>query len=121
MYSVIVESNFKASHQLRFADGSVEPLHLHNWLVTAELSSENLNNIGLVIDFNELKTHLQDITAEFVDKNLDQTPYFSKTNPSAENVARYIYEKLEQKLEKPVHLDSVTVVEQAGCAGKFRR
>ena len=121
MYSVIVKTSFKATHNLHFTDGSKEPAHEHQWLITTEISSEKLNKIGLVIDFNEVKGYLKEITAELEGKNLDEIPYFSKKNPSAENVAQYIYEKLEYKLESEVKLEYIMVVEEIGCIGKYSK
>jgi 6-pyruvoyltetrahydropterin/6-carboxytetrahydropterin synthase len=119
MYSISVETRFWASHRLILPDGSKEPEHHHNWLVTADVSSSELNSMGIVMDFSQLKTQLSDIVAEFDNIALDSTDYFQKNGSSAENVARYIYEKLRAILPKAVILRSVKVTEEPGCSAIF--
>ena len=111
MFTVSVETHFRASHQLTLPDGSKEPAHRHNWSVITDVSSSELNNMGLVIDFHRLKAMVDDIVAEFDNKALARKEFFQQHNPSAENVAKYIYEKLEPKLPKGVKLQSIRVVE----------
>ena len=153
MFTVSVETHFRASHQLPLpAEGGydqgrrcqpdskgsrsagAEPEHYHNWSVTADVSSNKLNSRGVVIDFHRLKAAVDNIVAEFDNTALDRTEYFRQNNPSAENVAKYIYEKLEPKLPKGVKLQSIRVVEGpahrrqvgskppvAACSAKFAR
>ena len=119
MLTVTVETRFWASHQLTLPDGSKEPLHSHNWSVTADVSSDMLSNMGLVMDFHRLKEMLDNIVAEFDNMALDSIDYFRKNNSSAENVAGYIYEKLQLTLPKGVRLEAVRVAEEPGCSAKF--
>ena len=121
MYSVIVKTSFKAAHQLRFPDGSAEPLHEHNWQVTAEVSSNELDNTGVVMDFHKLKGYLNEIASELEGGNFGKIGFFSKKNPSAENVAAFFFEKLELKLKGNVHLNNVMVAEEIGCIAKFSK
>jgi 6-pyruvoyltetrahydropterin/6-carboxytetrahydropterin synthase len=102
-------------------DGSKELSHRHNWSATADVSSHELDGMGLVIDFRHLTATLKEIVAEFDNKALDEIDYFRRNNPSAENVAKYIYEKLGPRLPQAVKLDSVSVVEEPGCSAKFTR
>lgn len=119
LFTVSVEARFNASHQLALPHGSKEPLHTHEWTVTAEVCSDELNSMGLVMDFNRLKQNLDDIVADFQGKTLETIEYFHKNNSSAENVAKYIYQKMSPELSKNVRLDSVSVVEEPGCTAKF--
>jgi 6-pyruvoyltetrahydropterin/6-carboxytetrahydropterin synthase len=119
MFTISVETSFWASHQLVLPEGSKEPVHHHNWLVSAGLSSDKLNSMAVVMDFKELKAMVDDIVAEFDNMALNEISYFRQNNPSAENVARYIYEKLRNKLPKGVKLQTIRVVEEPGCAVNF--
>ncbi len=119
MFTISVETHFWASHQLVLPDGSKEPVHHHNWLVTAEVGSEVLNDMAVVMDFHELKEMLDNIAAEFDNKALNEADGFQQNNPSAENVAKYIYDKLRTELPEGVKLRNVKVVEQTGCSAKF--
>lgn len=119
MFNICVESNFEASHQLVLQDGSKEALHRHDWQVSVEVSGEQLNSIGLVMDFHRLKELVEAIVAGFDGVRLEDTKPFQQNNSSAENVSKYIYEMLEPKLPGGVRLEGVKVVEEPGCWAKF--
>lgn len=119
MFTISVETRFWAAHQLIMPDGSKEPLHYHNWLVTADVAGEKLNDMAVVMDFHDLKAMLDNIVAGFNNNTLNDIPCFKQNIPSAENVAKYIYDKLKVALPEGVHLRSVKVVEQPGCEAKF--
>jgi 6-pyruvoyltetrahydropterin/6-carboxytetrahydropterin synthase len=120
MFTISVERHFHASHQLTLPDGSKEPVHSHDWIVTADISSEKLNNMGVVMDFRALKAMIDKTVAGFNNNALECVDYFQQNNPSAENVAKYIYEKLLIELPKGVKLLSVCIVEEPGCSATFR-
>lgn len=119
MFTVSVETHFWASHQLTKADGSKESLHQHNWSVTADVSSDRLNSMGLVMDFRRLKAMVEAIVAEFDNIPLERIDCFRQNSSSAETIAKYIYEKLEPKLPGGVKLRSIRVVEEPGCSAKW--
>lgn len=119
MLTVSVETCFWASHQLTLPDGSKESVHSHNWSVTAEVGRDEMDNMGLVMDFHRLREMLNDIVAEFDNVKLDEVDYFRPMNSTAENVAKYIFEKLQLSLPEDVRLQSVVVVEEPGCSTKF--
>jgi len=119
LFTVSVEAHFWASHQLTLPDGSKEPVHRHNWAVSVDVSRDELNSMGLVMDFHQLKTMVDNIVTEFGNMALERIEYFQRNSPSAESVAKYIYEELESKLPKDVKLNHVRVVEEAGCSAKF--
>jgi 6-pyruvoyltetrahydropterin/6-carboxytetrahydropterin synthase len=119
MLTVSVETCFWASHRLTLPDGSKEPVHSHNWSVTAYVGGNIIGNMGLVMDFRRIKAMLDDIVAEFDNVALDDVDYFQQNNSTAENVAKYIYEKLQPRLTKDVRLEAVKVTEEPGCSAKF--
>ena len=119
MFEISVETHFNASHELILHDGLKEPKHNHNWSITAIISSEKLNNIGIVMDFHAIKKMLNKITARFENKSLNDFDYFRHNNPSAENVAKYIFEQLEPQLPKNVKLAAIGIIEEPGCKAKY--
>ena len=92
---------------------------MHDWIVTADVSSEKLNNMGIVMDFKALRAMIDKTVAGFNDKALESIGYFQQNNPSAENVAKYIYEKLRIELPEGVKLLNIRIVEESGCSAKF--
>ena len=119
MWTVSVETHFWASHQLTLPDGSKETAHSHNFSVTADVGTEKMTGMGLVMDFRALKVMLDKIVADFDNVALDGIDYFKQNNPTAENVAKYIYEKLQPELPRDVKLEAIRVIEETGCSAKF--
>src|SRR5712671_1632105 len=86
-YSITTIREFSAAHQLRLYDGSMEPLHGHNWRVEVTVRAEKLDAIGVVMDFHELERLVDAIIGEYHNRHLNEVASFASTNPSAENVA----------------------------------
>ena len=121
MYTVTVESTFRASHQLTMGDGGKEPLHGHDWVVRVAVSADELDEMGLAVDFNDLKAMIADVTGPFAGAKLEQLDCFAGCNASAENVAKYIYDRIEPMLAGRLKLDYAEVMEADGCWTKYCR
>lgn len=121
MFTISVTSSFSAFHQLTLPNGSKEQLHNHGWEVIIDVSSERLNNMGLVMDFVLLKGMVEKITGDFEGKKLEEIDYFQQNGSSAEIVARHIYKEIELQLPDEVRLEAVSVIETPGCSAKFSK
>src|SRR5437588_8291993 len=93
-FQITTTREFSASHQLRLYDGSLEPLHGHNWRVRVTVAAEALDRIGVVMDFHELERLLDRIVGPLHNSHLNDHARLTAMNPSAENVAVYIAEEL---------------------------
>ena len=112
MYAITVEMDFDAAHSLRGYKGKCEALHGHRFKVVASVKGNKLDEIGLAYDFTLLKKHLGKILAKYDHTNLNDVSPFNRINPSSENIAATIYDKLKKKLAgAPVSLDKVEVWE----------
>ena len=94
MYELTVESAFEAAHRIENYPGKCARLHGHNWIVEAIVQGTELNELGILIDFKILKSELNKILDEFDHRYLNELENFSKKNPTAENLAKEIFEKL---------------------------
>lgn len=94
-YEISIRENFSASHQLRLYDGSLEPLHGHNWTVIVTVAAEKLDEIGVVMDFHVLERKLKKILSPMESRHLNEVEPFTTINPSAENVASHIARSLQ--------------------------
>ena len=94
-YEITVRDGFSASHQLRLYDGSLEPIHGHNWTVIVTVASDQLDSIGVVMDFHVLERKLKKVIGPFHERHLNEVDPFTSLNPSAENVALHIARSLE--------------------------
>lgn len=112
MYRVSVEADFSAAHFLQGYRGKCENVHGHNYKVEAHLEAEGLDKVGIAVDFSIVKKGLREILAELDHKSLNELDYFKGINPSAENIARFIFNKLNERLKgEPAKLAAVTIGE----------
>ena len=99
MFEVMIERNFSSAHQLRGYQGKCENLHGHNYRIEIFARGRELNNIGLLVDFGELKSAADEIVQYLDHRNINELPPFDKElNPSAENLARYILEHVARRV-----------------------
>ena len=89
-FEITTTRDFSASHQLRFPDGSLEPLHGHNWRASVTVASDGLDALGCVMDFHELQRWVNAVIDPMHNAHLNDLPAFEKLNPSTENVALHI-------------------------------
>jgi 6-pyruvoyltetrahydropterin/6-carboxytetrahydropterin synthase len=112
MYEIIVEQYFEAAHFLRGYQGKCENVHGHRYSVVVRLKASRLNDIGLAYDFTDVKRYLRDIITRLDHASLNDMPPFDNINPSAENIAVYIYQELKTKMSgEPVMISAVEVWE----------
>jgi 6-pyruvoyltetrahydropterin/6-carboxytetrahydropterin synthase len=100
MYEVTIIKSFSAAHVLENIGGKCEELHGHNFKVEVTVAAPKLNPAGLLIDFRVLKKWLAEILENIDHKYLNDHPSFAGINPSAENIAKYISEKMESEAKK---------------------
>ena len=94
MYEVCVRARFSAAHQIREYGGNCERLHGHNWLVEVAVRSDGLDELGMVIDFRDLKRALKEVLKKLDHRLLNEVEPFDRINPTSENIAEYIFERL---------------------------
>ena len=99
MFEVMIERNFSSAHQLRGYKGKCENLHGHNYKIEIYARGRELDNIGLLVDFGELKDAADEVVQYLDHRNINELPPFDvELNPSAENLARYILERVAARV-----------------------
>jgi 6-pyruvoyltetrahydropterin/6-carboxytetrahydropterin synthase len=117
MYEVTIIKSFSAAHLLAEIGGKCEELHGHNFKVAVTVAAGELNSNGLLIDFRFLKKRLGEILEDIDHKYLNTLTSFNGMNPSAENIAKYICEEMEQKVKTSgVHVARVKIWESENAA-----
>ena len=95
-FEIATLRRFSAAHALRLYDGSMEPVHGHNWRVQVRVAAERLDPIGVVMDFHELERLVDQIVQPWHNRHLNECPPFvTELNPTAENVAFHVGRSLQ--------------------------
>ena len=113
IWKLTIRGDFAAAHALRHYQGKCEALHGHNYFVEMVVKGETLTeDTELVADFSELKKELRAELATLDHTCLNELPPFDTINPSSENLARYLYGRMKERLSAlPVSMSSMTVGE----------
>jgi 6-pyruvoyltetrahydropterin/6-carboxytetrahydropterin synthase len=116
MFEISAEQTFAAGHALRGYKGKCENVHGHNYRVRVTIAGEKLNSIGLLVDFVELKRLMKQIIEYWDHRFINDLPPFDKINPTAENMALWFCERMQEKLDSgsadvPVEVTEVTIWE----------
>jgi 6-pyruvoyltetrahydropterin/6-carboxytetrahydropterin synthase len=98
MFQVSVEESFSAGHALRGYRGKCENVHGHNYRVRVTLEGQQLDSIGLLVDFTQLKQVMREIIGGLDHQFMNDLEAFRTVNPSAENLAKYFYDEVSRKL-----------------------
>lgn len=114
---------FSAAHQLRLADGALEPLHGHNWKVRLVVARGDggLDVIGTVHDFHDVQRRLDEVLETVHNTHLNVLPVFAegKLNPTTENVALFVATTIQ--LPQGLEVVEVEVWETPDCSATWRK
>ena len=122
MYEVFIKTHFSAAHHLRNYTGKCANQHGHNWLVEVYCRCEELDGVGMAIDFVEMKRAVNELLESLDHKDLNELEYFQKHNPTSENLARYLFVQLSEELdEERVEVSKVVVYETPNCGASYSR
>jgi 6-pyruvoyltetrahydropterin/6-carboxytetrahydropterin synthase len=109
MYSVTKEVHFCYGHRLLHHQGKCRHLHGHNATAVIRLESEELDELGMVCDFKEIGEFVNQWIEQTLDHNMllhqedpvlpglqaaGERVYVMQTNPTAENIAKLIFEQV---------------------------
>jgi 6-pyruvoyltetrahydropterin/6-carboxytetrahydropterin synthase len=115
------KAHFNAAHRLYRKDWSFEKndsvfgkcnnanFHGHNYELTVSVTGEINHETGYVIDIKQLAQYIyEEIEVAFDHKNLNlDVPEFAELNPTAENIAVVIWNKLRNKIENELALEVI--------------
>ncbi|MDR0822728.1 MAG: 6-carboxytetrahydropterin synthase QueD [Endomicrobium sp.] len=110
-YKLSVAKSFAGAHCLREYKGKCENLHGHNWKIRVAFCGTKLNSQGMLIDFGDIKKHLDKIISYLDHKFLNELTPFDKINPTAENIASFILGQLKSVETKNAKVSEVEVWE----------
>lgn len=113
MYRIGVSKTFSAAHRLEGHPGRCSSLHGHTWKVEAVFSAPQIEG-GMLVDFDDARAALGEVIAPYDHSYLNEVAPFDAVPPTAENVAREMFGRLEERARSAgwnARLESVTVWE----------
>lgn len=121
MHEVSIEMEFSSAHALRGYRGKCENTHGHNYKVEVHVRGERLNEIGLLVDFRDLKEATKRIVDYLDHKNInDLAPFDVELNPSAENLAMFFFHEVGRQInDDRIKVHKVRVWETSTCSATF--
>ncbi len=130
---------FDAAHRIQNHESKCKMLHGHRYIVEASFTAQKLDDIGRIIDFGVIK----EILGAWIDDNFDHNTILSKDDqalgaqievatgqkifyldyhPTAENIARFLFEEICPKLfkDKAICCTEIKVYETPNCYAKIQ-
>ena len=116
MFEIRVKEEFEAAHRVAGYPGKCDRLHGHSWIVEAVVRGKQLDHLGMLVDFKAVKGTLKEILDTLDHQYLNEMePFASGMNPTAEHLAKHIYEKMASSAlladKKAARLSAITVWE----------
>jgi 6-pyruvoyltetrahydropterin/6-carboxytetrahydropterin synthase len=121
MYELIVEREFSAAHFLRDYDGDCARMHGHNYKVEVSVVGDELLPNGMLLDFGDLKAACDAVLQKLDHRMLNDIPPFDGENATSENLARFIFGEVGERLAaQAVRVNWVRVWETSRQSAIYR-
>jgi 6-pyruvoyltetrahydropterin/6-carboxytetrahydropterin synthase len=125
MFEVTVEQAFSAAHLLKDYPGKCANLHGHNYKVQVTIEGDQLDSLGMLVEFEIIKKALAPWIDKFDHGYLNEIPPFDKTNPTAENLAKFFHDEVAKAIRQPglaagTKVSVVRVLETDKCSAAYR-
>ena len=123
MFGLTLEDSFCAAHYLEGYHGACAAMHGHTWKVQMTIVADKTRELGLIVDFKDMKRALKGVLAR-LDHGVVNKVLPEGMNPTAENLAKWIYDQLKpqfavMKRKKICTLRSVTIWESPTCSCQY--
>lgn len=114
MFKISVQKEFSAAHKLVGYPGVCRRIHGHNWKVRAVVATHQVDEIGIGVDFTMLDDILEQTVSRLDHQLINEIEPFDQINPTAEHLAKFIFDSIKDKLPKNVKPIAVEVAESDG-------
>jgi len=119
-YTLKILTEFASAHTLRDYPGACSRMHGHNWKVELEVVANSLNETGMVIDFKQMKSAANEVCDRLDHRYLNEIEPFTEINPTAENIAAWIYGEVSKKINNSqAKVSSLTIWETDRACVKY--
>ena len=129
---------FDAAHRILDHESKCKYMHGHRYVVEATFTADDLDNLGRIVDFGVIKELLggwidenfdhntilstaDKKLGDFIEEQTGQKVYYFDYHPTAENIARYLFEEVCPKIfaDREVRCVEIKVHETPNCYAKI--
>jgi len=112
LFTLKIVTDFASAHTLRDYPGDCSRMHGHNWKLELEVVASALDDVGMGIDFKQMKAAANEVGDRLDHRYLNELEPFTEINPTAENIAAYMYREIAAILNSDiVRVKAVTLWE----------
>jgi 6-pyruvoyltetrahydropterin/6-carboxytetrahydropterin synthase len=111
MYEVGINQRMSARHRLPEATAGERDEHAHHYLVEAVVRGEAVDELGYLVDIDELKASMTEVLDRYRGRFLNELDDFASSAPSLENLSRAIWSHLAAALPRRVSYLAIKVWE----------
>ncbi len=119
IFELYIQTHFSAAHALKGYQGNCAKIHGHNWIIDVFVRCNKLNDIGIGIDFRDVKQTVKGVLNDLDHTDLSDHPAFAHENPTSENISKYIYKELSTEINSEVVKISKIKVSETPGAGSY--
>ena len=111
-YKLKTITEFASAHTLRDYPGACSRMHGHNWKVELEAIATSLDEVGMGVDFKQMKNAANEVGDQMDHRYLNDLEPFKTINPTAENIAAYMFQEISSRLNSDtIKVHAVTLWE----------
>lgn len=122
MYQITIETHFSSAHRLINYNGECERLHGHNWKVQISVASDVLNDLGMVMDFKDIKSNVKPLIGKLDHQYLNDIPPFTEINPTTENISKYLFDEFSKLINTDqIKVTKVEIWESTTSSASYTR
>jgi 6-pyruvoyltetrahydropterin/6-carboxytetrahydropterin synthase len=123
VHTIFKDFQFAAAHSIRGHTRGCENLHGHNYRVRVYVAAHELDALGMVLDFADLKAIVQEVVGPFDHRVINDVPPFDERNTTAEKLSEYVFEEVGRRLaaEQRVRVTRVEVWENESSCAVYER
>ena len=122
MYQITIETHFSSAHRLRNYNGECERLHGHNWKVQISVASDVLSDLGMVMDFKDIKSNVKPLIEKLDHQYLNDISPFTEINPTTENISKYLFDEFSKLINTDqIKVTKVEIWESTTSSASYTR
>ena len=121
MFELSVDGDFSSAHCLKGYKGDCSRLHGHTWRVRVTVGASDTGPLGMAVDFKLIAAKLDETLSLLDHRNLNDLEFFADSNPTAERIAKFIFDRIEGEFSGAARILSVTVAESDRYRATYRR